>query len=264
MKIQALLFALLIFSTGLIQAQSPYHFNSKKEQFLISGSITLVAAGFYLSTETSPLTGAEINNLNIDDINSFDRFAAEKYSKTFQNLSDGLLAASFIAPIPLIFEKQIQNDFGVLAAMYAESFGLTAGVTLLTKVSTKRLRPIAYNSSVDLRERKRRDSRHSFFSGHTSISAMNSFFFAKVFSDYYPNSKYKPFVWTAAVLLPAATGYTRIEAGKHFPTDVLAGYAVGGLIGYFVPFFHKKKDKTADKVSFELLPNRIGVSLNLK
>ena len=34
--------------------------------------------------------------------------------------------------------------------------------------------------------------------------------------------------------LTAGTAWARVEAGKHFPSDVLAGMALGHLIGAFI------------------------------
>ena len=80
--------------------------------------------------------------------------------------------------------------------------------------------------------------RRSFLSGHTSNTAAMTFFFAKVFTDTHPDVKNKAIVWSVAAAIPAAIGYLRFEAGRHFPTDVLAGYALGAAIGYLVPALH--------------------------
>ena len=93
-----------------------------------------------------------------------------------------------------------------------------------------------YNDDVSLSQKSGRDARMSFFSGHTSTVAAFSFFGAKVFSDYSDNTTHKALVWTGAVILPAVVGYLRVRAGRHFPTDVIAGYLVGGAIGYLVPY----------------------------
>lgn len=62
-----------------------------------------------------------------------------------------------------------------------------------------------------------------------------------------------------SLTLAAMTGYARVKAGKHYPTDVIAAAAVGFAIGYLIPTLHKKKK--GDQVSLVLLPDRIGLSL---
>jgi len=94
---------------------------------------------------------------------------------------------------------------------------------------------------VPLEKKLTPDSQLSFFSGHTSATATATFFTAKIWSDYNPESKWKPVVWTAAAAVPAVAGYLRVKAGKHYVSDVVTGYAVGALVGYFVPHLHKIK-----------------------
>lgn len=72
------------------------------------------------------------------------------------------------------------------------------------------------------------------------MTAANTFFFAEIFSEYYPESKWKPVVWGGAIAIPAVTGYLRVRGGRHYPTDVIAGYALGAAVGYFIPKLHEK------------------------
>ena len=88
---------------------------------------------------------------------------------------------------------------------------LNAGVTLLTKYTVRRIRPFNFDPNTSLEKKTSVNAKASFFSGHTSITATNSFFTAKVFSDYYPDSKWKPMVWTVAASIPAITGYLRVR-----------------------------------------------------
>lgn len=81
------------------------------------------------------------------------------------------------------------------------------------------------------------------------MTAASTFFMAKVYSDYFPDSKYKPVVWTLAATIPAVTGYLRVRGGRHYPTDVLAGYALGATIGILVPHWHRRKNKDS-RLSF--------------
>jgi len=96
---------------------------------------------------------------------------------------------------------------------------IVGGLTSLTKRVTLRPRPLVYNELVPFSDKQQKNSRYAFFSGHASVSAANSIFAAKVFSDYFPDSKWKPIVWSAAILIPTSTAYLRVKAGKHYPTD---------------------------------------------
>ena len=246
--------------TGLF-AQSPYFIPKKRGTFSLVSSAVLLGGSSYLYLNIDPLSEAKINSLNASNINSFDRFATENNSTNARTTSDILLATSFVPAIPLLFNQRIRDDYLTLGLLYSEAAMLTVGTTLLSKSVILRPRPFVYNSSIPLSGKTVAGARTSFFSGHTSITAMNSFFVARVYSDYFPDSKWKPYVWTAAILLPAGVGYARVEGGEHFPTDVIMGYLVGGAIGYFVPAFHKKKEGE-QRVSF--LPKGGGIGLVVK
>ena len=129
------------------------------------------------------------------------------------------------------------------------------------ELGSTRSRPFVYNEDFSLSKKQTVGARHAFFSGHTSLTAASCFFTARVFSDYFPDSKYKPLVWAGAILVPATVGYLRVAAGKHFPTDVITGYAIGATIGMLIPHLHKKiKIKNADS-SLKLSVGATGASL---
>ena len=151
-----------------------------------------------------------------------------------------------------------------LSALATEAALLTNGLTLATKRLVLRNRPYVFNPDVPVGEKLPAEARLSFFSGHTSLAASMSFFTAKAWSDYHPRSPWKPMVWAGAAALPAVTGYLRFKAGKHYFTDVAAGYVVGALVGYFVPHLHKKDRRARRRVSstfsmYGTLVVRIGV-----
>ncbi len=45
-------------------------------------------------------------------------------------------------------------------------------------------------------------------------------------------------LWAASLSAAALTGYARVKAGQHYPSDVLVGAAVGGAVGILVPALH--------------------------
>lgn len=237
---------LLMFVTQ-IQAQSPYEISWKKDGGLVALGGLSSGLGLVTRTKLALLTTSELAALDKQNVNSFDRFATNNYSPSADNASDVFWAGTHVLPFLFLTNEKSKKDFGKIAILYGEVFFITTGITVLIKSTVKRTRPFAYNPDAPLDKKLTRNARTAFLSGHTSISAANCFFSAKVFSDYYPESKWKPVVWTTAVVLPAITGYLRVKAGKHFPTDTIAGYALGAAVGILIPQLHKKKRK---KMSF--------------
>jgi membrane-associated phospholipid phosphatase len=80
---------------------------------------------------------------------------------------------------------------------------------------------------------------------------------AHVIADEYPGWKVKLAVYSLA----AATGFERVEARKHFPTDVMIGGAVGYLIGGYVFDHHSTRSKARLSVSPILARRGAGISL---
>ena len=70
------------------------------------------------------------------------------------------------------------------------------------------------------------DLKKAFFSGHTSISAVNSFFLAKVYADYFPESKWRALTWSLAAAVPAFTGYLRVKAGVGEDEEVPSSHDI--------------------------------------
>lgn len=228
--------------------QSPYRLSWGQDiAWVLGGNAVLFGSGLI---DVQPLTIAEINALDPMDVNSFDRSATENYSEAAGHRSDvGLIAGPVLAlgstfALPLSQnkrQKQFWQDFGTLALIWYETNTAVVGVTNLTKALSLRTRPFVYNPAAPLDEKLETDARFAFFSGHTSITTANFFLLAKFYSDYYPDSKWKPWVWTGAAAISAWTGIERYNAGKHFFTDIITGYAVGALGGYLIPHLHKRK-----------------------
>ena len=242
-----------------------YDISWKKELPIYSGALGLQLAGIAAINKIEPLSLQEIELLRPENINSilgdFDRNTVKHFSAGAQSASDYVFLSSVTYPFLLLLDKDIRRDGWEVSLMASEAFLLNAGLTTLVKGTVKRVRPYAYNPSVNPEDKQNKTTQTSFFSGHTSTVSVMAFFSAKVYSDYNPDSKWKPVVWTAAALLPAATGYWRYKAGKHYPTDVLVGYGVGAAIGVLVPHLHRNKKHKNFRVSPMVGDEVVGLSL---
>lgn len=261
-----LLALFLVVMVGSAAAQetieSPYTTSWLREGLLIGGGVAngIVASSF--NDTVSAITIAELSALDRNSINGFDRFAAGNYSPTASHVSDYMLAASLLSPFGLIIaDGRIRQDWDKISVMYLETILWSALLPSYTKGTVQRIRPFAYNTETPLEEREEPETRRSFFSGHASLTFSSAVFLAKVYSDYYPDSDYKPYVWGGSLAVAGTIGYLRVHAGAHFPTDVLVGAIVGSAVGYLIPMLHATgTDK--DDASLMIFPG--GVMLGYR
>ena len=238
------LFLLSFFSEA--QTLSPYSISWKQDGWILGLGIPAVWASHQME-DPSPLTYAEIAEVQneADRLSGWDQWALDKYNVRAGVRSDITLYSSLALAVstPLVQESSDAwwQQALVLGVLCAEVNALNYAATEFVKKSVQRPRPFVYGSSAPSGDYFSPDARKSFFSGHSSTAAANAVFFAKVWSDYHPHSKWKPWIWGLASALPLYTAWQRIEAGKHFPSDVLAGLAVGASLGYTIPLQHKKK-----------------------
>lgn len=229
--------------------ESPYiNFSVKKESLILGGVIGLSASTLLVKSPRA-FTVNEIKLLDPKGINNFDRYAISKNSDKAQRISDILLTGVLVLPSIFLSNHHTRKDVFPLLIMSAETVLINITLTNLTKKLVRRARPLVYNLNFPIEEKTTENARLSFFSGHTSHTASLSFLIAKVITDYHPHVKkgVKVGVWVFAASVPAVTGYLRIRAGKHFPTDTITGFIVGGLVGVLVPYFHKQKKSLKHK-----------------
>ena len=234
-----ILTSVLVLGQGKIT--SPYS-TSRSLDLTIAG----LSGGLLLGSaliDYSPMSLEDISMLSADNIPGYDSKAINNWSLKSIKMSDILLYSSIAAPGLLLMDLKVRDDYHAFYILWAESLFLTLGITNLTKVLAQRPRPYLYGKKASAEFKQKNDNRKSFFSGHTSISAVSCFLIATMHDDYNPSSKFSPYLWSGALLVPALTAYYRYEAGKHFPSDVAAGYLVGGTIGMLIPRLHKKSSE---------------------
>ncbi|MBD2722666.1 phosphatase PAP2 family protein [Hymenobacter armeniacus] len=228
-------------ATAQQTAESPYHTRFAVDGPIILGLGATSAFGLYRVQQKSGLSDAELANLKKEDVPSFDRFSAGWYSESAQTASDLLCYPTLvIAPGLLALNDKVRGRYGQVLGMYVEAM-LASDALFTTSVGNiYRYRPYLYGSEGGS-GRSGKIATNSFFAGHTAHTATATFFAAKVLHDFNPGYEGEGLVWGAAAVVPAAVAYFRIEAGKHFLSDNLVGYAVGATMGIVVPQLHKNK-----------------------
>jgi len=231
----------LNFSFSQNTGEGPFELNTGKEAAIIGVGAVVGLTALIVVLNNDKLTEDGINSFKPEDVNKFDRIAIGPYQEDV--LGDVLLYGSYMLSLTFLAHDETREDFGTLTLMYGEVVLLNAGINALVKGLTTRNRPFVYDENSPLEEKYKLDARHSFYSGHTSFTASNSFFTARVFTEYLTDNTAKTLIWTAAALIPAVTGLSRINTHNHFPTDVIVGYIVGAAIGYLIPELHKYENE---------------------
>lgn len=256
-------FLVFLFATQSVWAQndSPYKTSLKVDGPVILGSLAAGYWGVKMIQNKDGLTEQEVNSMSASDVNGFDRFSAGDYSEKADKDSYIPFYASFAAPIAMLLNKNEGKKAGQVLVLFTESMAITGALFSITAGSVQKSRPFVYGTEAPLDKRMDSDSQRSFFAGHTAATATATFFLAKVYQDFNPDSRATPYIWTAAALVPASVGYLRLKAGQHFLSDNLIGYAVGAGVGILVPQLHKKGNNSGISLTPTQIYDRSGVRL---
>ncbi|MCX2738423.1 phosphatase PAP2 family protein [Pontibacter anaerobius] len=235
------------------QTTSPYKVNWLRDGGVTVGAIGATVAGNILIEKKDRVNAADLAALSKYDVNKFDRFAAGNYSSSAETVSDFPFYSSFLTPLLLLLDKDVRQNAPEVYLLYGQALSIAGGMYSMTAGVTKRKRPYVYAVDAPLELKTDKQATNSFYAGHTAATATATFFLAKVYHDFNPDSPARPYIWAAAATVPAAVGYLRIRAGKHFLSDNIIGYGIGTAIGILVPELHRVDSR------FSLVPESDGL-----
>ncbi len=210
-----------------------------------------LAPGDFVDTWGRPASGLDAHSPFMD-------VCAETGDCRYATASDALLIGAFAVGLGVssIYTFSDGHTTGLSAEPllhFAIANTLTFGTTFLTKVVAQRPRPFTYspnykgNPSLDA---------VSFFSGHTSMTAVNTFLAATTFAIYTGGISTEERIAVSGALYGLAAGWTtavaalRVRCGQHYNSDVIVGGIVGTLFGVLTPIgLHAlwPEELTADK-----------------
>lgn len=199
------------------------------------------------------------------DIAVMDQIFMRPYSKPLHIVGTGTLGLAMLTPA--VFAIMPSNEWLTIGTMYAETLLIANGIKEWTKLLVYRARPYMYFDDYPQDKLEDGDWNCSFPSGHTTLAFAGAAFTTMVFCQCYPNSDWKYAVAGLSFGLAALTGGLRMASGNHFFSDVLAGAAIGTVVGFAVPYMHTKTfygkfERKSGKANAALNPAGFSFSYN--
>jgi len=208
----------------------------------------LVITGLAIPTNDAdvPLGGFDLADIAW----SFDRDVAGNRSVDAHTASNWTRNTALVFPFVLALAtsqgEERWSDYGRRSFVYAETILMSQGVTLLAKAALGRPRPFAYLPEAERPVHVAYDvsferTFRSMPSGHSASAWTGA---ALAMTDHLLSRPEASWVERAGVgflgrALAGATSALRVEAGQHFPSDVLVGAGIGIVTGITVPLLHR-------------------------
>lgn len=216
------------------QAQSPYTLDAEVD-------VPVMLLGLSLSTlafiDTAPPDCLPM--CDASEINAFDRGVLGNYNPDFYTAAD--IGLYTLLGMPLLLNAIDSEGDGWFedTAVFLEVILVTQGVTQLVKSATRREAPLVYDPSVsDAEKRGNTAASRSFWSGHTATAFAAATAYATTYWKRHPNDDARWVVIGVGAALATFVAVSKVEAGYHYWTDILAGAGAGIAFGLIIPALH--------------------------
>lgn len=179
-----------------------------------------------------------------------DRSVVGNHSVAARSWSDGLITGLTVAPLLLVAvdhgwqSGDARDALLTDAVLLAETASVNLALNTVVKHAVGRKRPLTYDGSWSEDDRSSADASLSFYSGHSATAFAMATATSRIFMIRHPDSDWVLPLWLGSEALAATTAVLRVEAGKHFWSDVAVGALVGSAVGYLVPDLHLRERET--------------------
>jgi membrane-associated phospholipid phosphatase len=190
---------------------------------------------------------AHSQNADINLLKDINLNRNKDLDPTFKFLSDADAPISIGVPVVIYTIGMINKDADIKkkAIYIGETFVVATFIAVAMKYSIKRERPFFTYPELD---KQSAGGGYSFPSGHTSVAFGTATSLSIAFPKWYVIAP--SFVWASAV------GYSRMDLGVHYPSDVLAGAIVGSGSAFLTYKLNKWINKQKNKPVF--FDGRVG------
>jgi membrane-associated phospholipid phosphatase len=171
----------------------------------------------------------------------FDTTCRGRFCSSADSLSDSSAAVTVAVPAALEAGQGFEVATGERLLIYAETLSVTLGIGAVSKVLVGRPRPYFYSTDprvLQFSTREGKETHLSFYSGHAAVTFAAGVSGSLLFTQSSNDRAARATVWGTELFLAGLTSGLRVRAGRHFPTDVLAGILVGTGVGLAGPTLH--------------------------
>lgn len=157
-------------------------------------------------------------NIDIDILKNINQNRNQNLDKSFNSLSKSVYPLSFAFPISLLGTGLIKKDKNLQRQGLTSlaSLAISMGTTYTLKKIINRERPYITYPSI---QPYYLDNDAAFPSGHTTAAFTTATSLSLTFKKWY--------VVVPAYTWAGAVAYSRMHLGVHYPSDILAGAAIG-------------------------------------
>ena len=194
--------------------------------------VALVLLSLFTSTANS-------QNFDINTLRDINLKRDKSLDPTFKFFTNSVVPVSIGAPLVIYAVGCLNKDIDLKrkGIYIGETFLVNAFVTTALKYSVNRARPYVTYPEID---KETSGGSGSFPSGHTSDAFATATSLSIAFPKWYVITP--SFIWASAV------GYSRMDLGVHYPTDIFAGAIIGSGSAYFCyklnHWINKKSNKS--------------------
>jgi len=178
------------------------------------------------------------NNPRTWSIKGIDNGSQQNLNNKTAKISDVVLVGSMVLSglQALGPNKDIRWNY---VNLLSQNLMVTLNTTQSIKLAFQRTRPYTQSPQYNSLESKT-DDRLSFFSGHSSMTA-SAATTAMIIAFKYEDKNWMKYTALAGSALTLTTAYLRVRAGKHYPSDVIAGLVVGTGISLLNAYIHENR-----------------------
>lgn len=213
---------------------------------LLAGVGLLVAAVWADRRDGTPVHSPYDEGYTGKEINPIDRLGYTVRDRRAGDLADAGLYGGPALPFLFSLHLRSRKEYPLVLLLWLETMLLTFGVSSLLKNTVGRPRPYIYNASWALEQELTRKDRAAFLSGHAANATAGAVLFAELVRRYFPG--WAGLARLLAVGIAGGTAFLRVKAGKHWPTDAVAGVALGSGVAGAMMWVHPPDGRTQTPV----------------